>query len=311
MRYNEDYKGYELGHYVTPRYKGYDGGLFFLLLMDPNVNPYKDYDGEKFLIRLGKTRYLSQPFFTMDCTKVLLYLNINGGSFEVYDITFKQKKDGTKYFDAIEFLTKLNIQYEENTASGYRYFKSRHRECFHSLILQENDDKFSEIQWAINADDHNRLCTYYKKCQMSSITPVSSSQTDGRILMKGYYLVEQSVSTKVSYRNVAFAPTVQEIMQYFRNEFLYSSVDTGMVESCSESTLMNGIILGAGQRDEVRIQLVHEANIDELLSFMDETLIHDDNGDIVKFSDIMNDAESFDEIREIINDFNWMQDNVW
>lgn len=66
MRYKADYVGYELGNFLPPDYRGHENcDVFFLLLQ----NPSPDTKAETFSVRLGKTRYLDDPF-SSDCLKV-------------------------------------------------------------------------------------------------------------------------------------------------------------------------------------------------------------------------------------------------
>lgn len=156
MEYKANYIGYELGNFLPPMYKGCEkAGVFFLLLQKPISN-----DGETFSVKLGKTRFLDGFFYT-DCLKVLVYLCSNGGQFNIYNIELKKRRNGTKYFDAVDFLNQLGIAYEISDTANYRYFKSKLYESRGELILNEGESKFSVIHRRINADDYERLSIYY------------------------------------------------------------------------------------------------------------------------------------------------------
>lgn len=158
-RYIENYIGYELGYFLSPKYKGSENcELFFLLLQNPNPNQ----NSENFFVKLGKTRFLNGDF-KADCQKVLVYLSTENEQFTIYNIELSTNKNGEKYFDAVSFLDTLEIEYSLCDTSHYRYFKSNLRgsRVRKELILHENNTKFSVINRRINADDCESLTTYY------------------------------------------------------------------------------------------------------------------------------------------------------
>lgn len=158
-RYEENCIGYELGNFLPPKYKGSEKcEMFFLLLQNPNP----DKESEDFLVKLGKTRFLDGGFKS-DCLKALVYLALGEGQLAIYDLKLSTRKNGTKYFDAVFFLEPLGIEYSMCDTWHYRYFKSRlhKREVKKEIVLKEDNKVVQIIDRRINADDYERIRTYY------------------------------------------------------------------------------------------------------------------------------------------------------
>lgn len=156
MRQFADYWGYELGNFLVPKIDNI--GMFFLMLQKPLH--YKDVDDgvQSFQVKLGKTRFLNGDFST-ECLKVLVYYATEGGYFSIYDISLSEKKDGTKYFDAVSFLNQLKLEYKENDLQHYRYFKSRLRDIRQDIRINDSST-VSFIHRRINADDYEMSKTF-------------------------------------------------------------------------------------------------------------------------------------------------------
>ena len=157
MKYLADYIGYELGHFLLPKYSGAENcNVFFLLLQTPEQTG----DAQPFRVKLGNSRFLKGNFCD-DCLKVLLYFGTNGGMFSIFDIELKTHSDGTRFFDAVAFLNQIGVEYEMTDLKHYRYFSARLQQYAKEIIIQEeNLSSFSIIHREINEDDYERLNVY-------------------------------------------------------------------------------------------------------------------------------------------------------
>lgn len=295
MRYKADYIGYELGYFLLPDYTGHEKcDVFFLLLQ----NPIPDTNAETFGIRLGKTRSLDAPFYS-DCLMVLVYLAVDGGRFSVYPVNLKEKKDGSKYFDAESFLKQMGIEYKPADTAGYRYFKRRLRESRREIIMKEDSDEFSIIHRRINADDFESLTVH---------------RNTKDALKSAYFLTIRAFDRKVNYREIMCFATEEELKDYIKNEF--SATDGEEIASYTIAQLMEGKSYEQGHRmgagtTRIHVQVIHDSNLVALYRFLDSAELEDDDGEPVRLSSYLQKANSFENIEEVIFAFNESCENYW
>ena len=295
MRYKADYIGYELGNFLHPRYQGHEKcDVFFLLLQ----NPAPDKDADTFCAKLGKTRYLDVPFY-VDCLKVLVYFEVDGGQFSVHPINLKTKKDGTKYFDAEAFLKQMGVEHEMADTSDYRYFKSRLRESRREIIMKEDFSEFSIIHRRISADDFESLA-------------VHKNTRDA--LKNMYFLTTRAFSNVVNYRWIECFATEEELKEYLKNEF--SGTDGDEITGYTIAQLMEGKSFNQSHRmgggtTVTHVQVIHNSNLTALYRFLDSSELRDDNGEPIQLSLYLKKANSYKDIENVICVFNESCENYW
>ena len=291
MSYEPNYIGYELGYYLCPAYKGYvDCNIFYILLQ----NPKPDKNAEMFSVKLGKTRTLDKMFYS-DCKKVLIYLTIDGGTFTVYDIELSRKKDGTLFFDAVSFLEQLNIEYEMQNTSYYRYLKARLQENRLELILQEDYSEISIIHRRISSDDREFLRVY-------------KNNKINNTLKKGYFFIEYASDRLMNYHNVEYFKSENEVLEYIRNE--YSGTDGEIITTYSVEELMRGQCYQQKSRmgcheSDMHIVLVHDKNLPILFRFIDST--RQEDGERIVLSGHLKMAKTEEEVKKVIEIYNSLQ----
>lgn len=293
----KSYMGYELGHFLMPRYEGYHGGEVFFLLLQ---NIYSDPDAEEFFIKLGKTRLLGGDFHS-DCLKVLLYLKCNNDEqFSVHNIELTSNKDGRKVFDAVGFLDKMGIAYEANDTSHYRYFKSRLYQKAREIRINIDEDFFAVVHKPIDADDYEKIHVFHNYIS--------------ELLQQGFFLLTSVSDRMTNYHDIEYFQTEEELMCFIKNE--YEHTDAEIVTTYSLSDLLQGQQYArephqGTSQSTIRVLLVHKTNLNKLFRFLDEVKITDKKGTPVQLSSLIKTAKDSASISKIIDIYNEYQDNYW
>lgn len=293
--YKANYIGYELGNFLLPDYKGHEKcDVFFLLLQ----NPKPADDCETFTVKLGKTRGLNDEFFA-DCLKVLIYLERDGGQFSIHPVELKTKNDGTKYFDAESFLNQIGIEYKAVDTHNYRYFKARLYKYRKELIIKEDASEFSVIHRRINADDVESLIVH---------------RNTKNVLKDAYFLTLYAKDRLVSYREVLYFATEEELLEYIREEF--SATDGASIIGYTVDQLMKGASYEQGHRQGTEtttfdVRVIHNTNLSFLYNFLDTIEFEDDDEIDMPLSYYLREAKSVDDIENVVCLFNDSCENYW
>ena len=293
----KSYIGYELGHFLMPRYEGYHGGEVFFLLLQ---NIYSDPDAEEFFIKLGKTRLLGGDFHS-DCLKVLLYLKCNDDEqFSIHNIEMTSNKDGRKVFDAVGFLDEMGIAYEANDTSHYRYFKSRLYQKAREIRINTDKDFFAVVHKPIDADDYEKIHVFHNYTS--------------ELLQQGFFLLTSASDRMINYHNIEYFQTEEELIRFIKDE--YEHTDSEIVTTYSLSDLLQGQQYSIEPRQgtlqsSINVLLVHITNLYKLFRFLDEVKISDKKGNPVQLSSLIKSAKDPASISKIIDIYNGCQDNYW
>ena len=300
MRFNADYWGYELGHFLPPEVD--DIGRFFILLQKP-MHYYEEND-DTFLVKLGKSRFLDKNF-KIDCLKVLVYSS-SSGEFNLHNIELKSKKDGTKYFDAVSFLDSLGIKYKINDTSNYRHFKSRLSKT--EITFNEELKKVGFIHRRINADDYESIdhYAYVVKEGVKKLKPLSVAE-------KGFYFFTFANDHYMSYHELVYYPTEEDMCAYIRSEF--QRTDGAEIASYPMKVLMDGCEYQTSHRmgtatTEVHCQMFHET-LTMLYRELDNAELYDDEEKRIKLSTYLRSAKNEVDIQNVIDAYNDSWENWW
>lgn len=306
MKYEANYIGYELGNFLPPSYQGNEKcDVFFLLLQNPMPNRGAD----TFCVKLGKSRFLDGCFYA-DCLKALIYFEIDGGQFFVYDIELNTKRDGTKYFDAISFLDQMGVEYRINDIANYRYFKPRLQESRRELILEENESKFHIIKRRINADDFERLKTYYNHHTHKANLKSSTEDAMAGVLFAKLFFILIYVENPpyAEYRELHCVESEGALWEYLNYNCGIKEANKTLKKLKNGYTYENETRQGAGKYD-VLIKVFHEENIFDLMDYLYEA-----QDDVIKeciLFERLKSADDVEEIQEILSIYNDSFENYW
>ena len=134
------------------------------------------------------------------------------------------------------------------------------------------------------------------------------------ILREGYFLIDSANSCSIHYHEITYCRTEQEMYEYLDSEF--GGTDNWKIASMSIDELMQGVPYDNGHRQgtsksKMALLLVHDTNIEQLFSYLNEAEIYDDDDERVHLGTYMRDAKTEDEIEDIINMYNESWDSVW
>lgn len=299
MDHQIEYWAYELGAFLVPEEDPI--GNFFLLLQNP---VHYCENGQGFMVKLGKYRYLDGEF-QASCRKVLVY-RADKASFTLCDIELEQRKDGTRYFDAVAFLDALGLKYRMNDTSHYRYFKARLYKSIQHLKLDESAQKVGLIQKAISEDDRDVIRWY----------PCSRAGAEENVLSfaeTGFYFLSFSNSAVTNYRNLIYCSTEKELREYLRDDF--GATDGAEIVNYPLERLLEGVEYEAERRMGCGTDVVHcQAFHGELRRFyriLDQAEVFHVNGEPLKLSRYLQRAKTEAEIKKIVDAYNAAWENVW
>ena len=130
------------------------------------------------------------------------------------------------------------------------------------------------------------------------------------ILQEGYFLLEYSVN----YRCINYFQDKTELAEYIKCEF--EATDGEIISKSSFEDLLKGrsFIQDSRQgmkRSVFHVLLVHGTNLESLFKFLTEIDFEDDEGSVIPFDEMLQDAEDENEISDIIEYYNDVQDNYW
>lgn len=306
MKYEANYIGYELGNFLPPGYQGNEKcDVFFLLLQNPMPNRSAD----TFCVKLGKSRFLDGCFYA-DCLKALIYFEIDGGQFFVYDIELNIKRDGTKYFDAISFLNQMGVEYRINDIAHYRYFKSRLRESRRELILEENESKFHIIKRRINADDFERLKTYYNHhTHKANLKSGGGDAIAGALFAKLFFILTYVENPPYAeYRELHCVESESALWENLNHNCGIEEANVTLRKLKNGYIYENEARQGAGKYN-VLIKVFHGENIFDLMDYLYEA-----QDDVIKeclLFERLKSADDIEEIQEILSIYNDSFENYW
>jgi len=141
---------------------------------------------------------------------------------------------------------------------------------------------------------------------------IYSSNSD--ILNNGYFLISDASDHLIEFHEIQYFQSKQELLEYIKNE--YTATNAEEVTKYSLEELIEGQVYKIDHRQgmhqsEVRIVLVHSTNLILLFNALKKVEIEDEDGETVNLSAYMRDAESSEDIQEIIDIYNESFDCYW
>lgn len=135
-----------------------------------------------------------------------------------------------------------------------------------------------------------------------------------QVLIDGYFLIFKEHGSGVNYKSIDYFASEEKLNEYIRRE--YSGTDFSAVCDYSHEKLMKGVSLSVGNRQgpqvtKARVLLIHGSNLSELFKMVDKLGVTDLEGNKLYLSNFLKEAETEDEIEEIIEIYNDGQDNYW
>lgn len=135
-----------------------------------------------------------------------------------------------------------------------------------------------------------------------------------QVLIDGYFLIVKAHGLSVDYKSIDYFASAEKLNEYMRRE--YSGTDFSAVCDYSHEKLMEGVSLSVGNRQgtqvtNAKILLIHGSNLSELFNMVDKLDVTDLEGYKLYLSNFLKEAETEDEIEEIIEIYNDGQDNYW
>jgi len=138
--------------------------------------------------------------------------------------------------------------------------------------------------------------------------------TNNNILNSGYFLISDASDHLTEFHEIQYFQSKQELLEYIKNEYTATSAEE--VTRYSLKELIEGQVYKiyhrqGMQQSEVKIVLVHSTNLNILFNALKEVEIEDEDGDNVNLSVYIKNAESADDIQEIIDIYNEFFDYYW
>lgn len=134
------------------------------------------------------------------------------------------------------------------------------------------------------------------------------------VLREGYFLIGSAESRLLNYHEIVYCKNKQELSEYLDLE--YSGTGNWEIATMSLDELMQGVSYEYEHRQgtsisKMALRLVHDINIEQLFSCLNEAEIYDDDDERVYLGTYMREASTEDEIDDIVGMYNESWDNFW
>lgn len=134
------------------------------------------------------------------------------------------------------------------------------------------------------------------------------------ILNSAYFFIEQAFDDATDYQRIECFATEEKLKNYIECEF--STTDRAETVNCSIAGLMEGRVfmqshrMGCGTTRH-HVQVIHDTNLSVLYKLLDSAEFLDEDDEPISLSSYLKEAESLEEIEDIIDAFNESRENSW